>query len=240
MTYYERFGQAGSTSEGAVPGHEHDAGDISGTFGPIRIRGDFYTTNWDGEIPADLSAGADSTATEGIYIDMSAGAAQFSGTLLMGDAAAGIIRLVQQAAGSLAIYFYVGTDAPDPAPDYPAYIFADDDYLWLYGPGNESDLSQPAILLGAAAAASTPVIAFRVSGSINIYIDGSGNLLVPAHITPNDDNTSDLGSATKSFRNLYAYGVYDEGGNLRLDLSEVSYGADDSGGAGYKVLRVPN
>ena len=63
---------------------------------------------------------------------------------------------------------------------------------------------------------------------------------VGAHLIPNNDNTHNLGSTALSWNDIYAVNIYDEGGNLRLDLSNLSYGANDSGGAGYKVVRVPN
>lgn len=65
-------------------------------------------------------------------------------------------------------------------------------------------------------------------------------LLCGGDVTPGSDRVFDLGSGTYSWRNLYAYAVYDEGGNLRLDLSAVSLGQDDSAGAGWRTVRMAN
>jgi hypothetical protein len=56
--------------------HEHDAGDISGTFSQVKVVGDIWSANWDGAVPADLTSGPDTAATAGFYLDASAGAIQ--------------------------------------------------------------------------------------------------------------------------------------------------------------------
>lgn len=56
--------------------HKHDASDIMGPFGDVTITGDIWSSNWDGDVPADLSAGPDATASAGFYLDSSAGAIQ--------------------------------------------------------------------------------------------------------------------------------------------------------------------
>ncbi len=64
--------------------HEHDASQITGTFTNIVLANDFWTTNWDGAVPADLTSSEDTTATKGAYIDSSAGAMQISGSMFVG------------------------------------------------------------------------------------------------------------------------------------------------------------
>ena len=59
-------------------------------------------------------------------------------------------------------------------------------------------------------------------------------------LDPDSDNAYDLGDATSTWRALYAYAIYDEAGNLRLDTSTMSFGANDSGGAGLRAVCVPN
>jgi hypothetical protein len=43
-----------------------------------------------------------------------------------------------------------------------------------------------------------------------------------------------------AFANVYMAALRDEDGSVDVDVSTISYGTADSGGAGYKVLRVPN
>lgn len=70
----------------AVPWHEHGADEISGEFGDIVIAGDFFSSNWDGALPADLSGGKDATAANGFYFDTSEGSVQFRGDMWVGGA----------------------------------------------------------------------------------------------------------------------------------------------------------
>lgn len=77
-----RVGWGGETE--GVPWHEHGADEISGEFGDIILSGDFFSTNWDGDLPADLGDGRDPTATNGFYFDTSEGAAQFEGDVFLG------------------------------------------------------------------------------------------------------------------------------------------------------------
>lgn len=77
--FRRRYGAVADAALGAVQWHPHDAADISGAFESLTLRGDFWSTDWDGAVPADLSAGRDLTATQGFYIDTSAGVAQFMG-----------------------------------------------------------------------------------------------------------------------------------------------------------------
>ncbi len=55
---------------------------------------------------------------------------------------------------------------------------------------------------------------------INTAVIVTGNTLIQGNLNPYvTDNAYDLGDATVSWRNLYAYNIYDEAGALRLDLS---------------------
>ncbi len=58
--------------------------DGTAEFNDVTIRGDIESSGWDGDSPADLSAGSDSGATTGFYLDSSAGAAQFEGNMYIG------------------------------------------------------------------------------------------------------------------------------------------------------------
>lgn len=238
MTYIERFGTRDPVSEGDLPPHPHDAGDISGTWGVIRVRGDIYSTDWDGKIPADLTTDADTTATKGFYVDVSAGAAQFAGLIIMGSPAGGWIGLRESSPGYPELAFKLGTDSGETVPARQGVLGLDLDALALMAPGAATD-GLGLVKVSSSADTADIFVRFGV-GAVLVTLDGNGLLAVPGHVVPQDDNASDLGSAALSFRNLYAYGIYDEAGNLRVDLSAVSYGANDSGGAGYKVLRVPN
>jgi hypothetical protein len=60
-------------------------GDGTAEFNNVVVRGDIVG-NWDGTDPANLATVHDSGATEGFYLDSSAGAAQFQGTVYLGDA----------------------------------------------------------------------------------------------------------------------------------------------------------
>lgn len=57
-------------------------GDGTAFFGgSVVFAGDIYSSNWDGAIPADLSAGPDQTAEAGYYLDSSAGSMHLEGDL---------------------------------------------------------------------------------------------------------------------------------------------------------------
>lgn len=58
------------------------AGDGSAEFNNIVVRGDIVSANWDGGF--DLSAGRDGTATQGFFLDSSAGASQWEGDVFVG------------------------------------------------------------------------------------------------------------------------------------------------------------
>jgi hypothetical protein len=61
---------------------------VSGSLtlsGSLVASGDIYSTNWNGATPANLTSTRDPTADKGFYFDGSAGAAQFEGTLYMGN-----------------------------------------------------------------------------------------------------------------------------------------------------------
>lgn len=59
-------------------------GDGNAEFNNVTVRGDLVSGNWDGADPANLTSSPDGTATVGYYLDASAGAAQFEGSLYLG------------------------------------------------------------------------------------------------------------------------------------------------------------
>lgn len=65
--------------------HPHDAGDISGKFSKVHTLGDIFSDNWNGSVPADLTDGPDPEATQGVYVDVSAGVVQIGGAIYAED-----------------------------------------------------------------------------------------------------------------------------------------------------------
>jgi len=233
MTYHEWFGTKGAWfgkggSYRDLAPHEHDAGDISGAFSQVRVIGDIYSTNWSGAVPANLAA-ADAAGTAGFYLDSSAGSAQFGGNLWIGGSATlvGSGKIGTKASGARAelwaadraLHLFFGDTEESAA--LQAADLGGLPCLQILGPYTP-DVSHYAylILYGAVATADTKV---QIGGN-----------LIP------DGNTFDLGDSSNSWAEIYAYDILDESGNLRLDLSTLSFGANDSAGAGYRLIRVPN
>jgi len=82
-----------------------------------------------------------------------------------------------------------------------------------------------------------------VSGAATL----SSTLSVGGHTTPSADITYDLGDATNTWRRLYAAQLRDGSGNLVMNINDlginhgqITTGVADSGGSGYRLLRVPN
>ncbi len=126
-------------------------GDGSASFyGDIIVGADLYSSNWNGANPADLSSGADGTATAGYYFDHSAGSGQIEGSLYVGGsvelqdagafktAASG--RRIEMTAGEFdRIRFY--TSGGDSA--LIQVVESTNDQLWIYGVGGTA----PSIIL---------------------------------------------------------------------------------------------
>jgi hypothetical protein len=78
-----------------------------------------------------------------------------------------------------------------------------------------------------------------------------GNTIEAAEtIRPQTDGgtgTIDLGDATKTWRRVYTYQIRDAAGNLVMNVNDlgtnhgqITTGVPDSGGSGFRLLRVPN
>ena len=76
------------------------------------------------------------------------------------------------------------------------------------------------------------------SGYSRWTMDSEGGFTPGSDAYPNT-NAQDLGSAAAMWRTGY-FGTSVVAPTLVLGAATVTYGANDSGGAGYKVLRVPN
>ena len=194
-SYIEVFGTVGRKDvalRADLPGHEHDAGDITGRYGKITV----------GQVTL-TGGGVIRTAPSGQRVEI-------------------------QETSADRIAFWAGSGH---AGEQPGQIYAD----------SNSD--------GHFLTVGSP---YDTAAGLRAYLNLFAHATAPfgrvgAHLQPNDDNTWNLGSSSPVlfWKALYAMGVYaaniyDESGNLRLDLNTVSYGANDSGGAGYKVVRVPN
>jgi hypothetical protein len=143
--FLHRYGGQLDDSEifGAGP-HEHHASEISGPFAEIAVLGDMWSTDWDGAVPADLSAGPDTAASQGWYLDSSAGAiqimsvyaegGQLESLLITGNitlSTGGLIRTAASGqrleiseAAKDRINLYAGTGE---AGEAPGFIYSDDD-----------------------------------------------------------------------------------------------------------------
>jgi hypothetical protein len=79
---------------------------------------------------------------------------------------------------------------------------------------------------------ATGVIAMRLDGTNKLFIDSSS-------VTPGSNNAQNLGTAGARWSNTYStnYYLYDAATGT---MKQVQLGAVDSGGSGYKMLRVAN
>lgn len=84
-------------------------------------------------------------------------------------------------------------------------------------------------------------IGINFGGDAYLYRNGAGtvrltgaNFYVQGDIIPHTNATYDLGSSSLKWRQLFVSGA------VTLSGGEVSYGANDSGGTGYRVVLVPN
>jgi len=214
---------------GPVGPHEHDAGDVSGVFSSVKVAGDIWSTNWDGALPADLSAGADAAATLGFYLDASAGAIQTQmlyaeggelgsltvvGTLSL----AGSGKLVTTASGQRVeitaasadrITWYSGAADEIIAAYLQVYATGTTPYWALRGPSDDTGVG----LSNAVKITMTPgALVFGRAGAL-MTITSQGSML------PSPDNSLYLGSSALSWAGLYAYDIYDEAAAKFADLN---------------------
>jgi hypothetical protein len=227
--------------------HRHDAGDISGTFTDIKISGDIWSTNWNGAIPAHLEL-PDPAGTTGFYLDGSAGIAQFAAIrfskLTVPDMVLTIsgdhLRWEHTGVGGEGPYIYgfkpVGYTEIVIGSGYRNSVTAVYSQLHLW----DWDVGDPNTVVFELAA--------------HVVGDPDPDRLVSFSLTPSIIFSGDDDS-------YLAYGGADNwhffmGGHEVLDLSHdqanlcattvqlysqtVSFGANDSAGAGYRHVRVPN
>lgn len=217
--------------------HIHEPSDIEGDWDDITITGSLRSVNWDGG--GDLSGGRDTTATEGFLLDAVSGRAQFEDVYAEGGSLtdltvlgtlslSGSGKIVTAASGQRVeitsanydrISFHSGA-ALESLPGSLVTSTGTHPYLSMRGPSEEGT-GTGELRVGSDGAS-------RLSGSvITLYEDiyGSvitwteGVLTIEGNTVPAANNAHDLGSSTYSFRNLYAYDIYNEAGEQVVDLS---------------------
>jgi hypothetical protein len=246
QAWLNRWGQPSDDDAGHGYGHEHHGSEISGPFAEIAVLGDMWSTDWDGAVPADLSGGPDTGATQGWYLDSSAGAiqimnvyaegGQLESLLITGNitlSTGGLIRtavsgqrLEISEAAKDRINLFAGTGE---AGEAPGFIYSADDggtppapQVKLRSPADTALPSVAEIILEPKASGAV-VGEIKLSGTLIVTHAGTfeGNVTLTAAKVLSVDNIAS--TTTDGDISLNPNGTGDvslTGASLKLDVTE--------------------
>ncbi len=209
--------------------------------GSLQVDTDIESSNWNGASPANLAT-IDAATSAGFYIDSSVGAAQFTGDMFIGGPGGDYLFLDATNWGTTTGIKWFRNSLE------VARLFASDTNFFIQNVKSGGGDIELRAKVGDTAYGTVISGGLEISGGFIATLRGTE--VVPAyHFGGGSDNDTGMFSPGANEVSLSAgaterLSVLNQSDSIKIHvdgaLQLITAGATDSGGSGFKLLRVPN